>query len=165
MKSTVDPEADVELILLVYVGQRISSDDKQLNNWWMEIRREEMENIDLLPLWDGGMRGRCYPSKEVAKQIGYGVGNVFQVEQRIGGTAIFAATAEYQGRIADQKQLEKWQCDNREQRTTFDLRKRAKKEGEVEFESLMHLRSKYKQLVSRQQKASLLANFIAFITG
>jgi hypothetical protein len=55
---------------------------------------------------------------------------------------------------------------HRESTTTVDLRKKAKKESsEDNFAPLLPVKERYQRLVSQNQRAALLAQIIAYITG
>lgn len=159
-------ETEREEIILVYVGVREAT-DQSLIHVWLEVSQKEYEQGEMPPGSEFGTAEcyRIYSGKTVKKNIGGFPGNVYRVPQTPGTTSIYSGEARYLGQWKDREQRLKWEMNSRTAQTAFDMRKKAKKNSGGEFEELKEFRNRYAKLVSRNQKAALLAQVIAYITA
>jgi len=152
-----------EIILLVYVGSRITSSN-ELSDYWMQVTSEQFDEGIMPPNADNCYN--CYAAKSVKKNIGGSPGACYAVPQIVSSSSIYSGEAKYQGLWPDENQRLKWQLDHRTAITTIDLRKKSKKESaEDNFALLLPIREKYGKLISQNQRAALLAQVIAYITN
>lgn len=150
-------------ILLVYIGSRVDHTGNSLNDFWLPVTQDQ---CDTGTMPGNDVLSRCY-GKASKKRMGGTPGTVYSVTE-IGSenNSIYPDDAKYVGTWPDQEQRTKWQIEHRTAITTVDLRKRAKVEGqESNFAVLMPFREKYRNLVSQDQRAALLAQMIAFVTA
>lgn len=156
------PEQETETILLVYIGQRINSKEKLLH-WWIKVTPEQLEK-GIVPT--DREASRVYEGKPCKRYMTGSPGTVYEVPQVKGGTSIHSQQAKYKMLWPNDEQRFDWQTEHRIETTTYDLRKQAGKEGAADnFAPLRSLRLKYDKLVSQNQRAALLAQVIAYITG
>jgi hypothetical protein len=161
MDTTPQP---TQSILLVYIGSRLDPKGDSLNDFWMSVTPEEFE-AGKMP---DEPQNRSYGGKISKKRMTGVPGTVYKVQETIGSenSSIFPDSSKYEGQWPDQEQRTLWQVEHRTAVTTLDLRKKAKKEGsEDNFAVLMPFRTKYRSLVSQDQRAALLAQMIAFVTA
>lgn len=147
-------------ILLVYLGVRFNG--KGLDHYWMPVTQEELDS------GTANKNTRSYDGKESKKYMTASPGTIFEVPEVTGSenSSIYPAKAQYKGLWPVQSQRTEWQLEHRTATTTADLKKRSKQETtEDNFAVLLPFREKYRKLVSQNQRAALLAQMIAFVTG
>lgn len=150
---------ETEKILLVYTGSYLDREDKIRDGWLLVTQREFEEGIVSECF-------RTYGGKNSRKHLTGQPGSVYEVSQTLDGKSIYPTEAKYKGLWPDQDQRMEWQAAHRVAVTDNDLRKKAKKEGQEDnFSALRPFRLRYDKLVSQNQKAALLAQVIAYITG
>ena len=158
-------EPELENVLLCYVGCRIGKKDK-LIDLWVAVNHQQFETATLPTEDEGHATYRIYEGKESRKYLTGSPGSVYEVPQVKASTSIYSHRAKYKGLWPDEEQRLKWQIEHRTATTTTDLRKKAKKESsEDNLAALRPIREKYGRLVSQDQRAALLAQVIAYITG
>lgn len=150
-------DTPTENILMVYVGKRISDD--KLADYWIVVTPEQFERAEL------SNETRSYNGKTSKQYLATHPGQVFEVPQEIGGTSIYPANAKVLGLWKDDAQRTSWQAEHRMNITTFDLRRKGKKEGTADnFAVLLPFREMYRKQISQDRRAALLAQMIAFVT-
>ncbi len=158
-------EKETEDIFLVYVGDRVNVKDK-LIPFFLVVTPQQLEE-GIVP--EGELNGsacRVYTGKDAKRNLALGVGNVFKVPQIKGTQSLYTSKARYVTRWPDDVQRETWQIEHRTETATYAARKAAKKDAnQDEFKSLLPYRNQYRKLISRDQRAALLAQIVVYVTG
>lgn len=153
-------EIQKEKVLMVFIGYRFDTKHKP-TPYWIQVTKEQFASGECS---DKSVLSYEDP-KDVVKRMGV-VGGVYEIEQKVGTSSIFCATARYQGLWPNQEDRTKWQVEDRLTTTQADLEKEEKKDkAEDHFAALRPFREKYGKLISHNQKAALLAQMIAFVTA
>lgn len=153
-----------ENVILVYLGMRPGG-AKPIPIWLCVT--EEQLGDGTVPSED--LKDDCYrsySSKPAGRHLAGGVGAAYDVPQLKGTTRVYAGEARYRGHWPDDQKRAEWQLKHRTAVTAHELEKRRKKEGaEDNFAFLKPCRERYSKLISQDQRAALLAQVIAYITG